>query len=552
MSFSDDLLRRGYLPENLPAAFDTGGIAEYFSETAPRGYLSRSREPVRSATYNASKRGSTRRTFSVVHPMTCYDLSRFMDLRWEATQNYWQENAEAWGDTATSLSVPRRTPDGDRAIEIGSHNELEKVRNNRLSKFRFIAKTDISRFYHAIYTHSIPWAFHGKSLSKLDRLPQSSEIFFNRADYILRCGQDGQTIGIPVGPDASRIIAEIVSTAIDAEFRKRCRVRDFEILRHVDDVWIGANTHADAENALWRYREAIREYELDINETKTQIYSENFRFSDGWPSEIASKFEFAMSSGRQHAPERLRAAFEFAFSMAVDTGDDGILKYVIRLIDQSHLKRTHWEDVEPFLKRAAVHFGHTIDYVIRVVIWRHLTQQDLDHKSWSNILRAILNQHGRIGNDSEVCWAIYACIRLRVYIPIRIAERILENCGALSAVAILNCIEQRLVRIRLFDQALELVQTENASGPFWPIILEWKSRQWPNHRALNVENELIAELANEDIVIFNADRLPPVFDEADNFTVVSRAIERRVSYYDDESEFDLPEWDADLDPELPF
>ncbi|WP_165363617.1 RNA-directed DNA polymerase, partial [Sphingobium cupriresistens] len=113
-----------------------------------------------------------------------------------------------------SLSVPRVTPDGERAVEIATHSELESARLGRLAPYRFVAKTDISRFYHSIYTHSIPWAFHGKAASKADRRANSANLFMNRLDLILRAGQDGQTIGIPVGPDASRYIAEVICTAI--------------------------------------------------------------------------------------------------------------------------------------------------------------------------------------------------------------------------------------------------------------------------------------------------------------------------------------------------
>jgi len=226
-----------------------------------------------------------------------------------------------------------------------------------------IAGTDIARFYHSIYTHSIPWAYHGKTAAKADRGVRSASIFFNRADALIRNGQDGQTVGIPVGPDMSRVFAELIGTAIDLEFMARLDGIECTVLRHVDDVWIGANSHADAERALSRYREAIREFELDINESKTKIFSEDFSFADFWPSEISGQIEFAINSSGRRVNDRLRAALEQAFAMAVERNDDGILKYVLRYIDQHGLSLEHWDVVEPFLKRLAVHFGHTIDYV---------------------------------------------------------------------------------------------------------------------------------------------------------------------------------------------
>lgn len=540
MPIKEDLLRRGYLPENLPPTFTTDALGVYL--TRKRTWYSQPRgSAVRAATYNASKRGMTRRVFSVVHPETAHDLAEFIGTRET-------ELAQFFENTQFSLSAPRPTPEGERAVEIAPHSELEDVRLTRLAQYRFVAKTDISRFYHSIYTHSIPWAFHGKSASKADRRANSANLFMNRIDLILRAGQDGQTIGIPVGPDASRYIAEVICTAIDQEFVSRGGAADCAVIRHVDDVWIGAGSHEKAEAALWKYREAIRTFELDINESKTHIYSENFHFSDSWPTDVASRIEFALQSPSRRVSERLRAALEHAFSLTSAANDDGILKYTLRYLDKSNLPAGQWEVVEPFLKRAAVHYGHTVDYVARIIVWRHLARRDLDIGAWGRILVDLLDRHGRLGNDGEVCWALYAALRLDVTIPIDIALEVVKNCGAMSIVALLSAAHAGLVDQVIFDATENLIMGEDASGPYWPVFLEWRTREWPAGIFLVPNNALVEELAAQNISIFDDGRLPSVFRDLDedDFGEVDHAIEHRSSYdgdddeEDDDEEDDLP------------
>lgn len=534
MSIKDDLLRRGYLPENLPPTFTTNSLGTYLSRK--RSWYSQPRDAVRAAIYNASKRGMTRRVFSFVHPETAHDLAEFIATRETELTEFFQQ-------TQFSLSTPRLTPDGERAVEIATHSELEEARLSRLSQYRFVAKTDISRFYHSIYTHSIPWAFHGKSASKVDRRANSANLFMNRLDLILRAGQDGQTVGIPVGPDASRYIAEVIGTAIDREFVSRGGATDCAVLRHVDDVWIGADSHAKAEAALWKYREAIRAFELDINEAKTQIYSESFRFSDSWPTDLASRIEFALDSPSRRVSERLRAALEHAFSLTSAAGDDGILKYTLRYLDKSTLPAGQWAVVEPFLKRAAVHYGHTVDYVARIIVWRHLAKRDLDTDAWGTILVGLLDRHGRLGNDAEVCWALYAVLRLGVTIPIGTALEVVRNCGAMSIVALLSAAYAGFVDRAIFDATENVIMGESASGPYWPVFLEWRVRDWPEGVFLLPDNDLIEELIEQNISIFDAGQLPSVFRDVDenDFGEVDHAIEQRSSYdgdWDDEEEED--------------
>ena len=82
MPLKDNLLRMGYLPENMPPAFSSAGIADFFDANSNHTYLSNAKHPVRPAAYNASKRGMTRRTFSTVHPVTGHDLAEFVSTRW--------------------------------------------------------------------------------------------------------------------------------------------------------------------------------------------------------------------------------------------------------------------------------------------------------------------------------------------------------------------------------------------------------------------------------------------------------------------------------------
>lgn len=535
VSLDRDLLSKGYLPEGLPPFFFTEQVAEYFENNPPANYLSKGEHPVNAATYSGSKRGLTRREFKFSHPVTAYDLGRFVVSKKPELDAHFAK-------TRFSLSTPKHDPSADRALVISSHSVVDERRLERLARYRFIAKTDISRYYHSVYTHSIPWAMHGKKASKGDRFATSATVFCNRLDYILRNGQDGQTIGIPVGPDASRVVSEIICTAIDLRFMERNTVKDYEVVRHVDDIWIGANTHAEAERANWAYREAIREFELDINEAKTAIHSADFRFADVWPSEITTRLRQSRWATSSHRRESLRAALEFAFSTSVSANDDGVLKYVVRALDRERYALSDWETIEPFLKRASVHFGHTFDYVARVLVWRMLTRGDVDKKAWQPIIAEILDRHARLGNDSEVCWALYVCLRLKIKVAPRAAENVVLNCGALSVLALLGCIEEGLVRTNAFDIARDLIATETGNGRYWPLMLEWTSRGWPKHSVVNLQlkNPTLEEMAKKGVSLFDATKLQRAFSGIDvsEFGTVTTAIERSSSYDDEYDEDD--------------
>jgi hypothetical protein len=162
----------------------------------------------------------------------------------------------------------------------------------------------------------------------------------------------------------------------------------------------------------------------------------------------------------------------------------------------------------------------------------------LDIARWTPVLAALTARHGRLGNDGEVCWILYAAIRLEIDLPLAAAADAVSNCGALTVVAILSAAQAGRIDPVIFERAWSLATGEDGSGRFWPLLLEWKVRNWPRHEELQVANDLLAELIEQGVWLFDATRLPAVFNDfgPDEFTEVEQAIEKRSSQYDDEDE----------------
>jgi hypothetical protein len=95
--------------------------------------------------------------------------------------------------------------------------ELEK-------KFKYCKKLDIANFFNSIYTHSVSWALLGKEVAK--KLKDKEDIFANKIDKVMRESNYGETHGIPIGSEFSRIFAEIILQTIDCSVLEKLN-RDY-------------------------------------------------------------------------------------------------------------------------------------------------------------------------------------------------------------------------------------------------------------------------------------------------------------------------------------
>jgi hypothetical protein len=151
---------------------------------------------------------------------------------------------------------------------------LQILRNGAQNAFdvpqdsRFVLRTDFSRFYQTIYTHCLSWAIYGKDVAKANR--KTWDLFGNELDTRVRNTQDQQTMGLPVGPDTSFILAELIATKVDEGMDSD--IGPLTGVRYVDDFHLYFDNRADSEAGYTSLTRVAKQYELEVNDRKTEIF----------------------------------------------------------------------------------------------------------------------------------------------------------------------------------------------------------------------------------------------------------------------------------------
>lgn len=157
-------------------------------------------------------------------------------------------------------------------FESGDNIRLEQ-------KFSHMMTIDVSACFYHIYTHTIAWAVKGRDVAKANIRKKTFEKIFDR---LMQRANYNETNGILVGPEISRIFAEIILQAIDLAILRQLRGkgyrlgRDYEIRRYVDDSFIYANSPEILDDIYDVYKEQLAYYKLDINERKREVFTRPF------------------------------------------------------------------------------------------------------------------------------------------------------------------------------------------------------------------------------------------------------------------------------------
>ncbi len=133
---------------------------------------------------------------------------------------------------------------------------------------------DISNCFGSIYTHSVSWAMKSKGIVK-QHIEASANTFGGEIDREMRDANWAETNGILVGPELSRIFAEIILQDVDTRAAKFMEKRRdhlsgrFAVRRYVDDYFIFAANEVVAAEVAEVVAAELETYHLSVNSKKT-------------------------------------------------------------------------------------------------------------------------------------------------------------------------------------------------------------------------------------------------------------------------------------------
>jgi len=144
-------------------------------------------------------------------------------------------------------------------------------------KYNKLLKFDIARCFDSIYTHSICWALYGKEVIK-DKIGLSQNTFGAKFDNLMQRMNYNETNGILIGPEVSRIFAELILQEIDKRVELEMRNqnlyhrRDYEVYRYVDDFFVFYNDEETSSKISLFYKSYLSEYKMSLSDSKTKLY----------------------------------------------------------------------------------------------------------------------------------------------------------------------------------------------------------------------------------------------------------------------------------------
>jgi hypothetical protein len=344
--------------------------------------------------------------------LTFPNPEHFVHLATAIEKHWTQIEAHA---NASKISISRlEAPRDSRAVGyFRNPKDLTSEKVLRRVGKRYYLHVDIARFFPSVYLHRLEAIFPGTNTAGRNNGLGS------KLDNLSRKMQSEESIGLPLGPDTSFVLAEVLAAYIDAKLPST-----ISAVRHVDDISIFADSIPLIEKSIVALRSACEALRLELNSLKTYQGELPDELEADWVSELRPLASSVRST------DSLITFFDRSLALHKRSRDNRLLNYVISASSAFGLKAANWKIYEAFLLTCLPLEPRTVAHIGKLLLRAKRHGRKLNTSNIVTVYRKFLLQHAPMNHGYEVNQALWSLYELNF--ADRITPRVWSSIFAMS------------------------------------------------------------------------------------------------------------------------
>lgn len=550
------LISKGYFPKELPPPFISSQLADKLVDVKSQWAIFENSQTKKLTTngisesksdwnrrkdgfylkygsskccdFSISKGKFSRRVLKIPNPKHFINVSELICDLWTDIKDVY-----ALSDYSTSFPVEETDPD-KRAVKTKSpsvQSNRDTIIDTSINKLIQV-KVDISKFYPTVYTHIVSWSLLGKDIAKnyfkksktdIDTLivaADTNAILYKNADKLdtaIRACQDRQSIGIPIGPDTSHIIAELIACRIDNEFKNKFKnLIDVKAVRYYDDYYIYVNTKDQADLVIKGLQKILNEFQLEINDKKVDVNEFPFPLENDWATDL-HRFDFK----KTNQLNSLKHYFSLIWGIGEKNNSrtDWIFKYALKIFEFGTIviNKDSWKLFESLLIKTVLVQPSILDIVTRIFLTYETYMDANSNEKLKNLIEHVISMHSPINHNFETAWALWLAKSFKISINEELANQVIKTNDCAS-ILILLCLAkvENLVEGTPDFTVIELeLKDDILFSELWLLAYEAVKKGWlsPSNANLILDNGFFKILSDLDIEFFDCSRQLKVYKD---------------------------------------
>lgn len=482
VNIQNRLVKKGYIPEEIRQWYSSKILASRLDTIHNNIDISKVKTS-KPSQISIPKGRFHRRVISIPNPYSYIQLSYTIHNNWAEIESHFEKSK-------LSLTKPVFINGIERSVSKKySFEEISRIFNDSSVGKNYVLKTDISRFYTSIYTHSIPWAMHGKDFAK-KKGNRGDNYLGNLLDRQMRNSQDAQTAGIPVGTDVSLIVSELIGCGIDEQV-----ISNFSNItgfRYIDDYYLFFRKKEEAEAVLASLQRTVGQFELELNNEKTAIYELPRSTEPVWTSKLNSI---------QLNNDNLLSYINTVYDLFSNYPNDEVMRYAIARINNIQITKKNWKTYQAFLLNAMTFDPLSMPIATDTFFKYYLKSYGVDKIMIENAIENIVEKAIITNHHYEIIWSLWLLKLLKMKHSDSIKSMVCNIDNPIIALIMLSENHRRELDTSLWQSHMCFDELYEAN---WILAYEALYRGWlPSNSSKNyIESDPFFKCLKERNVTF--------------------------------------------------
>lgn len=396
----EKLLDYGLFPEKIDKIFTSHTFGAWVRENDIKKYQ---KNEFSNIVFHLTRNNNAPRILNIPHPIAYHRLAK-------AIRNNWMEISNKIGEVDDyfdrSMIIPKPNNLSKRLVSMLSYDQTNDQKFLTLEKSfeaKYLVHADIANCYPSIYSHAVPWALVGKKEAKGNN---DKKLWYNKLDFAIRSTQRNETVGIPIGPDTSSIISELILSQIDK------RLSDYKYFRYIDDYKCYCKSKEEADTFINRLSKELENFNLRLNQKKTEIIELPVPIEEDWIRQLKSYANTFLKEDvlKNKHTNYVSEFIDLAIRLTQKDPNDSAIKYAVKILSKKvYNDRDLYILLIMYLSRVCFIYPYFIDVFDEI-----LSKNSLHHDIIELIqkeINSILKEHKEYSRSDVALWGIHLSLK---------------------------------------------------------------------------------------------------------------------------------------------
>lgn len=359
--------------------------------------------------YKLTRNNNAPRYMGIPHPIAFVTLCNKLSRHWDKIEKVYKVR----GYAKRSMILPKGNNNNYRLVSMNSYDKnphSDKLQIEKQFGKKYYVHADVSECFPSIYTHSLCWALVGKKEAKKNRWDNKK--WYNVIDKACRAMQDGQTMGIPIGPDSSSILSEVILSQIDRKLTK------YSYIRYIDDYKCYCASKEEADHFIIDLSRELEDYCLKLNPKKTRILSLPIALNEDWVRRLRQLIDWDDISSKNK--NKILAFLDLSSDLFRGNPSGASIRYACQVIKKKPFKDyKSYEMILRYFLNLCFLYPYIIDIcddLIGIGISTFPSKTTTIKKLVGKSLAGILKEHTKYRRSDVVTWSFFLAIKYDLHI----------------------------------------------------------------------------------------------------------------------------------------